>query len=749
MTVFFIVLLLSIFSFSVYGQNFKSKILFRTATYNLYDVCKAPGSSVWAIGTPHFDHNTLSYQSTVLFSNDLGLTWEKKNVPVAGKFTSVYFFSGTHGWICGENGIILKTIDSGNSWRSNILDQSFKINDIFFINENTGFAVGHNGSNARIWKTENGGESWLSQRLPVQLKELNSVKFFDHERGWICGSKSNCGTILYTNDGGITWSVQFDTPQNMTFTSIFFADDAAGWAAGVNSDGSSGSTMFKTENGGSIWTSIALQHKFHALHFIDKNRGLAGGIPSGTANGPKLMKTVDGGITWDELTVKPHTGENIYGVWANENSFIAVGYRSLVCTGQPWNNTGVKSNQIQDRLSFNSIYFKDENTGWVAGTRPKFDHGNQIIMRTDDGGKSWNTVFERDTMCNVYGRLFSRIRDIAVFDDNSGIAVGDIKSHYCDLTSSTVLTTNDGGRSWQAMQNMRDSIYAFHAIDKNNIWLIPQITGGSLRLWNGSLDRFQKKEYGLNVNFSGQGDIFFINSTHGWVAGGNGNIVSTTNGGASWQISNSGFDPNSTCQTMWFTDQLTGWIGGSDLYKTADGGNSWTKQNIQFNANEIHDIQFTSNRNGWLAGDMGIIMRTCNGGSSWITEQGARENFQKIRDIHFINDSTGWGCGDDGTIVSISGTATNTIISRSRNNVPALLVRFQNKNIMISINSPKRNVAFVELLDLHGRRIMKLKTDVLPGNNNISIPAGSKTNGVYIVKYVCANYSIARKITLH
>lgn len=752
-----IFILFVIFPFSSNSQDFQSKVLFKATSYNLYDICHISNSSVWAIGTPHWDQNTLSYRSTVLFSSDLGQTWKEKEIPYLGKFTSVFFTDINHGWITGEDGLIIKTVDGGENWNNSILDKNYKISDIFFSNNDTGYAVGYSSRASLIWKTENGGQDWQAQHPYTQIIQLNSVKFTDSQNGWICGSCDSsgriCGTILNTIDGGKNWNIQFLTPQDMTFTSLFFIDSHYGWAAGVNSIDSSGSTLFKTSDGGKSWTETSLQDKFYSLYFIDKNRGLAGGVPANSSNGPKLYRTLNGGQHWDELTVSPHTGEMIHGLWVDQNNFITVGYRSHVCTGaSPWGNVILNSRQIQTRLSFNTIYFKDKNTGWVAGTKSWFDHGNQVIMRTQNGGKDWEIVYERDTLCEGYSRLFSRIRDIVVFDDKSGIAVGDIKSHTCDSKSATVLTTNDNGSSWQIMESMRDSLFSLYAINKNNIWLIPQIsTNSSLYLWNGNLNNFEKKTSALQINFTGQADIFFLDEMRGWIAGGKGCIASTVDGGNNWQLANKGFGANSTCQTLCFTDELNGWIGGSDLYQTTDGGKNWKKRDdIQFDANEIFDIQFTNSQNGWLAGDMGIIMRTCNGGQNWITQQGRKENFQRIRGIHFIDDSTGWGCGDDGTIISIRSDNSNSIVSGYKTRIPSVSIKSQKYGgINVSFNSVKNDIIFLEMTDLHGRKLMRIKKRVLRGDNSIKIPAHSICKGIYILKYICSDYSFADKIILN
>ena len=63
--------------------------------------------------------------------------------------------------VCGENGVILKTEDGGNSWQEKYRDDGAYLNDLFFVDNLTGFAAG-----SLLLKTTDGGNSWTPIDIP-------------------------------------------------------------------------------------------------------------------------------------------------------------------------------------------------------------------------------------------------------------------------------------------------------------------------------------------------------------------------------------------------------------------------------------------------------------------------------------------------------------------------------------------------------------------------------------------------------
>lgn len=115
---------------------------------------------------------------------------------------AVDFHDSDIGWAAGYYGTILKTEDSGASWRRNTLPHNGLVRRISFANENTGWAVTHHG---RIYKTDNGGETWRQVYQTANGDNLRDIFFVDESIGWAVG---HMAIILRSSDGGETWQEQ-------------------------------------------------------------------------------------------------------------------------------------------------------------------------------------------------------------------------------------------------------------------------------------------------------------------------------------------------------------------------------------------------------------------------------------------------------------------------------------------------------------------------------------------------------------
>jgi photosystem II stability/assembly factor-like uncharacterized protein len=61
----------------------------------------------------------------------------------------------------------------------------------------------------------------------------------------------------------------------------------------------------------------------------------------------------------------------------------------------------------------------------------------------------------------------------------------------------------------------------------------------------------------------------------------------------------------------------------------------------------LHSLYFLNSNTGWVAGELGTILKTTNGGINWIPKPCGTS--VTLRSISFINSNTGWICGDNGT----------------------------------------------------------------------------------------------------
>ncbi len=131
----------------------------------------------------------------------------------------------------------------------------------------------------------------------------------------------------------------------------------------------------------------------------------------------------------------------------------------------------------------------------------------------------------------------------------------------------------------------------------------------------------------------------FVSNQLGYVAGDNGLILKTTNGGIRWEVLNTG-----TTENFAQIDALTAdivYAAGTNgtLIKSLDGGETWNSVAPDVNA-DLVSVQFINTEIGYVASDNGVIYATQNG-AEWWWEYVASSIPGNAIEIRFINDSLG------------------------------------------------------------------------------------------------------------
>jgi len=154
----------------------------------------------------------------------------------------------------------------------------------------------------------------------------------------------------------------------------------------------------------------------------------------------------------------------------------------------------------------------------------------------------------------------------------------------------------------------------------------------------------------------------------GWGVGSGGGLVRSTDDGNTWQnfAANAGFSSgvghfHPDLYSVAFPDPQNGWIAGVNgvMLHTTNGGLSWTSQTTHISNSIILDVQFVEANNGWAVGTGGAIVHTSDGGAHWTVQaSGTASNLNGVR---FIDPLSGWALGANGTILrSVDGGLTWT-----------------------------------------------------------------------------------------
>ena len=181
----------------------------------------------WAWGGGKVDRYT-EQPGILLMTLDGGETWNPVAYPFSQNIYSIFFLDGDHIWASTDGDGVYKTTDGGLNWariQSKLPEDVFRA--IFFLDVNNGWIVGRSG---RIAKTTDGGRSWQKMYMINLEFEMRDIFFTDKDHGWAVGSN---GAILYTPDAGETWLSA--TPAIQTeLIDLVFVNRRVGWAVGLN-----------------------------------------------------------------------------------------------------------------------------------------------------------------------------------------------------------------------------------------------------------------------------------------------------------------------------------------------------------------------------------------------------------------------------------------------------------------------------------------------------------------------------------
>jgi photosystem II stability/assembly factor-like uncharacterized protein len=181
--------------------------------------------------------------------------------------------------------------------------------------------------------------------------------------------------------------------------------------------------------------------------------------------------------------------------------------------------------------------------------------------------------------------------------------------------------------------------YDLDFVDENYGWVV----GYEQRIYkttDGGATWARQKTGAFNNVYQ---DVCFIDTLQGWVAGVPGVVYHTTNGGASWTNQPTA-GSMAWIYDVFFVDSLNGWIAGQDggMEYTTDGGQTWTEDSTGTTEN-IYGLWFNSTSRGWACGRSGTILFW--DGVSWSPQTSGATDF--LRDLCFVSDSTGWAAGAD------------------------------------------------------------------------------------------------------
>lgn len=417
---------------------------------------------------------------------------------IQGNILGISLVPGTGAlWICGTDGLLLKSTDGGRTWEDGFLPPeafqpakppaSAKYLDPQAADPPKGTGSGQsppipNPGDKKDLSLPEGATS------PSRRPAFHAIQFVSATTGWLAG---DYGTLLRTRDGGVNWTrVDPGTPQHLW--SLHFLDSQRGWVGGAGGD------LAATVDGGATWKALPnAKGQLKCLRFLDSERGWS-------VVNRRASYTQDGGKSWtsvagvcDLWSIQGAGTDSLYGgASAGNERYLFKFDHGQVFPNNPW--------VLVAGYGGESIYaaaFPDPKNFWLAGVEGR-------ILHSSNGGSVWEIQ---------HAGTSTQLNALAFADSRRGWAVGQ---------SGTVLATSDGGKAWHPLTQSKGTAVSFGAGDS---WQIAD--GRILRSRNGESTPVASRTFAAPP-----ASVHFINAEEGWVWLQNGDVAETGDGGRSWSI---------------------------------------------------------------------------------------------------------------------------------------------------------------------------------------------------------------------
>jgi photosystem II stability/assembly factor-like uncharacterized protein len=296
-----------------------------------------------------------------VFPQDNG--WIMQESGISNSLRDIFTIDENHAWAVGDSGVIVRTIDGGETWEHQFAP--FDLSCIWFMDANTGIAA---GNSEYLLRTQDGGMNWY-QLSPGLFTAYEDISFIGPLNGWIIGNPGQA--ILKTSDAGLTWEDMSIGNNDEWLMSIEFADPLNGWLLGRN----------------------YCEDIYDAAYFF-------------------VSKTADGGLSWQRMKTFGHSNDTDkymqdLSVTDADHCWVAAAeyfIPYLMWYGMTYYTSNGGSSWIERGnygVSLSSLYFADPVHGWTVGDQSIF-FVNAIVqfpeLQFEDQNEWFNCIYFSDTL---------------------------------------------------------------------------------------------------------------------------------------------------------------------------------------------------------------------------------------------------------------------------------------------------------------------------------------------------------------
>jgi photosystem II stability/assembly factor-like uncharacterized protein len=289
-------------------------------------------------------------------------------------------------WASGLGGTYALTTDGGETWVSNVVPgaETLEFRDVEGVSDQVAYLLAAGvGTDSRIYKTEDGGETWT---LQIQNEEPDGfwdcLAFWNPTQGLTMADPVNGRfPVLRTLDGETWQDIGDNLPPPLPGEFAFAASGTCvatfgkKWAW-IGTGGGAEARILATTDEGQTWNAYATPVAqgtggagVFSVDFRNPAHGvLGGGDFEATEIVDNFARSKDGGKTWELATNAPIPGAifglSYVGTPGHPKTVVATGPGGAAWTpdeGDTWF-------LLEDVADFWAVAFAGPSAGWLVGT---------------------------------------------------------------------------------------------------------------------------------------------------------------------------------------------------------------------------------------------------------------------------------------------------------------------------------------------------------------------------------------------
>jgi photosystem II stability/assembly factor-like uncharacterized protein len=308
--------------------------------------------------------------------------WRTQAVDTKSDLRGLCVVSPNVAWVSGTMGTYARTTDRGKTWSVGTVPGAGQLDfrDVKAFGEATAYLLSAGpGDASRIYKTTDGGKSWVMQfKCADPAAFFDAIAFWDEKHGIALGDPvGGRFQLVVTADGGAGWEplAAKTLPPALPGEGAFAASGTClatrgGRDVWFATGGAKSARVFRSKDRGQNWqvseTPIAAGTEsagIFSIAFRDKNHGMIVGGDYRKPNdvGATAATTSDGGKTWAPLDKRLPFRSAV--AWAKDR-WVAVGTSGSHVSlddGATW--------KLLDREQYNSVGFTPTGEGWAVGPK--------------------------------------------------------------------------------------------------------------------------------------------------------------------------------------------------------------------------------------------------------------------------------------------------------------------------------------------------------------------------------------------